>query len=113
MFLEPLCSLLLFAQPASVVPTGWGGGAGSFGITFLIMSPGAWINQCCSSADKRPTAQIQSYLGMPVMGAPVTRAGLLHCVALSECVPLFTCPTLLNPLDLWVSCVFQNRNEKV
>ena len=68
----------LVAHLASVVPTGWGGGAGSFGVTFLIMSPGAWINQCCSSAVERLTAKTESYLGMPVMGAWVpSHAGMI------------------------------------
>lgn len=64
------CAVYSAAAPSvPVVPAGRGGGAGSFSVTFVVVSPGAQIKGCRSGAAEGPPAQVQGYLGMPVMGA--------------------------------------------
>jgi len=58
--------------------------------------------KCCGEAYS-PDSEL---CGHVCDGTPTNTGRILHCVALSESVPLFTHPMLLNPLDLWVLCMF-------
>lgn len=82
------------ARSAPVLPAGWGGSAGSFGVTFAVVSLGAQINWCRSSAVEGPPAQVQDCPGTPVMGAESQSHGRedLRCSS-SVRIPLHTSHT--------------------